>query len=224
MMPLRMMGLLACACVAAGASERLPEYRARQSVNGTIRIWGHGALGHDFMETLVHDWETGFRAAQPRVRFETRLHGTASAIGALYTGAGDLALMGREIRPFEIDAFREVMHHAPLGIEVVTGSFDIKNKDFALGVFIHRANPLAHLTPAQVESIFGCEHRLGGPDIRTWGDLGLTGEWANQPLHVYGYQIWRGFADFFAQAALAGSHKWNPALFEVRPTRSRTET
>src|SRR5258708_39849010 len=65
-------------------------YVPSHQVSGTIRIWGHGAYAQaqDFIEGLTRAWEDGFRRRQPRVRFENRLHGTASAIGALYTGTG----------------------------------------------------------------------------------------------------------------------------------------
>jgi phosphate transport system substrate-binding protein len=209
--------LAACVALRAQSQGALRAYHSDRLVRGTVRIWGHGALGHDFMETLVKDWESGFRAVQRGVIFETRLQGTASAIGALYTGSGDLAIMGREIRPFEIEAFREVLHYTPLGIEVATGSFDVRNKDFALGIFVNRDNPLSKLTLAQVQGVFGCER---GREIRKWGDLGLAGEWANRPIHLYGYQIWRGFADFFRDAVLAGSHRWNPSLLEILPAKA----
>src|SRR5437773_3160 len=68
-----------------------------EKVSGKISIWGHGALAgrFDFIEALVKEWEKGFQRFHPDVKFENRLHGTASAIGALYTGVGDMALMGR---------------------------------------------------------------------------------------------------------------------------------
>src|SRR5580692_6917017 len=91
-----------------GFSEpQLPGYEPLSDVEGTVRIWGHGAAGKDFIEALVKNWEAGFQHYQPKVEFDNRLYGTASAIGALYAGAGDLAILGREIWPSEIIAFRE---------------------------------------------------------------------------------------------------------------------
>jgi phosphate transport system substrate-binding protein len=211
---------LALAVRSASASDldavvgSLPAYRPQQAVSGTLRTWGHGSPGTDFMGSLVRSWEDGFRQHQPGVRFEHRLYGTASAIGALYTGTGDLAIMGREILPAEISAFQSVRGYPPLGIEVLTGSFDVRNKDFALGVFVHRDNPIARLTLAQVAAVFGCTHGPSPRDARTWGDLGLAGEWADQPIRVYGYAIRRGFGVFFQDAVLGGSRKWNCGMKE----------
>jgi len=199
--------------------ESLPSYQPAQSVSGVLRLWGHGSPDTDFMGKLVRSWEEGFRKHHPRIQFENRMYGTASAIGALYAGAGDLAIMGREIRPFEISAFERVFRYPPLGIDIATGSLDMRNMDFALNVFVHKDNPLGKLTMTQVDTIFGCEHLRGPRNIRVWGELGLTGEWQDKPIHVYGFPINRGFAVFFQDAALGGSRKWNGDLREFGDMR-----
>jgi phosphate transport system substrate-binding protein len=208
--------LLIATLVLAGAlqAQALPEYKPGLKATGTIRIWGHGATGHDYIESLVLRWEEGFHKYQPGVAFENKLAGTASAIGALYTGTGDLALLGREIWPGEIAAFREVLKYPPLEVEVVTGSYDVRNKDFPLIVYVHRDNPLRQLSLSQVDAIFGAEHRRSTSNIRTWGELGLSGKWADHPIHVYGFEISRGFGYYFQQAVFEGSFKWNPDLVE----------
>lgn len=212
-MPRKIVLLWAVAVCAAQSLDELPQYKPQANVSGRIRIWGHGAAGHDYIETLVKHWEEGFRRYQPDVQFENKLAGTASAIGALYTGTGDLALLGREIWPSEIQASREVWHYEPLGIEITTGSYDVRNKDFALVVFVNKNNPLAKLTMAQVASIFGCGN------IRTWGDLGVRGEWAGKPINVYGFEISRGFGYFFQQTVFRGGFKWNVSLVEFGDQR-----
>jgi phosphate transport system substrate-binding protein len=189
--------------------DSLPAYQAQQTVSGTIRLWGHGSPTNDFMGNLVKTWEDDFRKYHPGVQFENRMYGTASAMGALFSGAGDLAIMGREIWPFEITNFEKIFHYPPLGIDITTGSLDIRNMDFALNVFVHKDNPLSKLTLTEVDAIFGNEHRRGPKNIRSWGDLGLTGEWQDKPIHVYGFPVRRGFAVFFQDAVLGGSHKWN---------------
>ena len=188
----------------------LGPYHPRQQVSGVIRIWGHGALGHDYIESLVASWEAEFRSFQPGVTFNNQLHGTASAMGALYTQTGDIALMGREIWPMEIDAFEQVYHYPPFGIDILTGSLDQRNKDFALVVFTNVANPIEHLSLPQMEQIFG-----GTKIVQKWGELGLTGEWADKPVHVYGFEIHRGFGYYMQQKIFHGSPLWNPDMIEL---------
>ncbi len=186
----------------------LPGYVPQQRVSGTIRISGHGAYGKDFIGKLLRAWEEGFMREQPDVRFETHLVGTASAIGTLYAGTDDLALMGREIWPMELTAFDEVFHYPPLGIDVVTGSYDVRNKDFALVLFVNKENPLRRITFAQVDAIFDAEHRTSPHAIRTWGQLGLAGEWKDKPIHPVGFPVSRGFSYYMEQTVFGGSHKW----------------
>lgn len=210
--------LLTFAGLAAATEPDLPPPYAppAQPVSGRISIWGHGALAgrFDFIEALVKEWERGFAKYHPDVKFENRLHGTASAIGALYTGAGDLALMGREIWPFEIAAFKEVKGYEPLGIDVVTGSLKTRNRGYAIVVFVHKDNPIAGLTMKQLDAIFSVERKRGGAPVRTWSDLGLAAEWADKPVRPYGFALNRGFADFLEEAVFAGSRRWNPDLRE----------
>ena len=208
--------LFSVGALAAEADLPPPYQPPAQPVSGRISIWGHGALGgrFDFIEALVKQWEKGFQRYHPNVQFDNRLTGTASAIGALYTGKGDLALMGREIWPMEIAAFQEVKGYAPTGIDVVTGSYKTRNRGYAIVVFVHKDNPIRQLTLKQLDAIYSVDRRRGGAPARTWGDLGLTGEWANQPVHSYGFSIARGFADYIEQAVFAGGHRWNPDMRE----------
>ena len=212
MIRLPLCGMLLAALL---SGQDLPEYKPVRHASGAIRIWGHGAAGHDFIETLVRKWEAGFQKYQPDVTFDNRLYGTASAIGALYSGAGDLALLGREIWPSEIAAFREVFHYDPTEIEILTGSFDIRNKDFALTVFVHKDNPLTKLSFRQLDAIFGAEHRRGAANIRSWRQLDLLdGQWPSQSIHAYGFGISRGFGYYMEQTVFRGSAKWNVDMRE----------
>lgn len=217
--------ILACLLLAglpvltAGAdtTELPPPFVARAPhLSGTIRIWGHGAYAgrQDFIETLTRHWEAGFQQYYPEVQFETRLTGTAAAIGALYTGVGDLALMGREIWPNETAAFEEVYHYPPTGLDVVTGSLDVRNHGYAIVVFVHKDNPLRRLTLSQLDAVFSASHRRSGAAARTWGDLGLGGEWRDRPIHPYGLSIARGFAEYFEDAVFGSARRWNPEMVE----------
>jgi phosphate transport system substrate-binding protein len=215
------MVLLSCSLVPLQSQtvDGLPSYRPEQRVSGTIRIWGHGNSKDDYIKSLVVAWENDFRRYQPDIQFENTLLGTASAIGSLYEGAGDIAVMGREIWPEEVTAFEEVLHYPPTGIDVLTGSLDIRNKDYALVVFVHRNNPIAKLSLAQLDAVFGCEHRRSRQSAKTWGDLGLKGEWADKPIHVYGYEISRGFGYYFQQVVFKGGSRWNPEMQEFGDLR-----
>lgn len=204
------LAMISCAACAQKKAT-LPEYVPQQQVTGSLRVWGHGAAGKDYIGSLVRKWEAGFEKVQPGVHFEDKLYGTASALGSLYTGTGDIAVMGREIWPAEKEAFLDVKGYAPRGVDVVTGSVDVRNKEFALTFVVNQGNPVSHLSLAQVRDIFS----VTAHKVTTWGDLGVTGEWATRPVHIYGFEISRGFGYYLQQRAFGGSSIWNPELVEL---------
>jgi phosphate transport system substrate-binding protein len=193
-----------------------------------IRMWGHGALAKrlKFVEGLVGSWQAAFRVHNPDVCFEDHLSGTAAAIGALYTGQGELAFMGREIWSPEVEAFREVKGYAPTGVEVMTGSLDVRNKGYAIAMFTHRDNPISGLTLEQIDAIYSIERRRGHVPVSKWSDLGVTGPLADKQVNLYGFPIARGFAQFMEDRVFEGSTLWNPELreFPDKPNSVSVET
>ena len=198
----------------ARAIESLPPYAPRQSVSGVIRLWGHGSFSRPFMRLLVARWTRDFKALQPNVEVVECTYGTSSAIPALALGAGNLAILGEEILPEATDTFERVKHYPPLGVMIATGSVDVRNFDYAQMFFVHRDNPLRTVSVAQLDAIFGAEHRRSGAVIRTWGELGLSGEWAAKAITPYGWRTDDSFGIYLEEALLGGSHQWNPALVE----------
>ena len=191
----------------------IPQYRPRQEVSGVLRLWGHGAPKLDFMGVLVKTWEDEFQSFQPGIRFEYDMYGTASAMGALYSGAGDIAILGQEIYPFEVTAFESVKHYPPQVISIATGSLDVRNFDFAIVVFVHRTNPLARLTLEQLNRVFAYQ-RNPGANITSWGQLGLQGHWKDRPIRLYGWRADDVFSTFLQNRVLHGSHEWRCGVKE----------
>lgn len=191
-----------------------PAYIPQQPVSGIIRIWGHGNSRLPWMRNLVTLWEEGFRKFHPGITVRYEMHGTSSGIPSLFTGIGDIAILGEEILPEAAAAFERAKHYPPLGVEICTGSVDVRNFDYAQMFFVHKDNPLAQLTLAQLDAVFGSEHRRSRENIRTWGQLGLKGEWADKPITPYGWAITDSFGAFLQTALLGGSHRWNNELRE----------
>ncbi|HZQ41921.1 MAG TPA: substrate-binding domain-containing protein [Acidobacteriaceae bacterium] len=182
-----------------------PHYVPKEQVTGTLIVWGN-----DGMVNLEKRWEDGFRKVEPGITFDDHLYSTATGIGGLYAGHGDLAYMGRDSWQVENLGFTKTFGYAPMRFVATTGAYDAEGKTFPMVVFVHKDNPLQKLTMAQLDGIFGTERKLGAPKaIRTWGDLGLTGDWADKPIHLYAYGNDSGFGIFFSAAALGGSTLWN---------------
>jgi len=184
----------------------------------TIRIWGHGHRGQDYILTLMKAWEDGFRKTHPGVKFDNELYGNASAIGGLFTGVADLAIMDREASFIEVDAYQQGVGYDPFRVPVARGAVALVHHAPALRVYVNRANPLTHLSVAQLDGIFDADHRLGLQRYKTWGDLGLMGEWAEKPIQLYTFNIQSAEVQFFELVAMKGSQKFSccMTLFEEK--------
>lgn len=195
----------------------LPAYQPQQKVSGVIRNFGSDFGG------LLKVWEAGFSKYQPDIRFEDTLPTSDAAIGGLVSGVADLAPSGREPIINEYLSFYETFNYNPLELTVASGSFDVRGMSWGLVVFVNKDNPLSKLTMKQLDGIFGAE-RTGGwkgliwspeaarsaaENIRTWGQLGLAGDWADKPIQTYGYAP-SGMSAFFELNVFHGGTKWNP--------------
>lgn len=186
----------------------LPVYEPRPVEPGVIR-----SGGHVFLKKIMTSWEAAFIQYHPGVTFSDNLVSSAAATGALFTNTADLGIVGREIRPMEVAGYTRVMKHKPFPLEVMTGSWADADKSVALGIFVAQDNPLTHLSFAQLDAIFGAEHKAGArANIRTWGQLGLTGKWASRPIHVYTGELDAAPGFFFSQTVMKGSLLWNEDL------------
>ena len=181
------------------------------------------------MSGLMENWEAGFRKYQPQVHFEDTLKGTATAQFGLQVNVADLGVSARQIFPYEYYGIYRRSQLRPVEIAVATGSYDAPGKSTALGIFVNRDNPLSRLTLKQLDGIYG-DQRTGGwqglewvtqvarsrkENIRTWGQLGLTGTWADKPVHVYGPPgLYPGGVSYFQARVLGGADTWNDDLQE----------
>ena len=203
----------------------LPEYKPTQTMSGTIRQWGSNYLADSTLEKYLED---GFHKYHPDVKFESNLGSTFIGIAGLYAKRAELAPMGRRATWDELQGYQRVFNTLPVEIAMATGSYDVAGWTFALVVFVNKDNPIAQLTFEQLDGIFGAERDGGwngnewdptaarGPDknIRTWGQLGLKGEWADKPIHVYAYNLNYHFPRDFSEKVMKGSNKWNEQMKE----------
>jgi phosphate transport system substrate-binding protein len=122
--------------------------------------------------------------------------------------------------------FERYKDRPPVEVELATGSYDVPGWQPGYGIVVHKDNPLARVTMKELDGIFGSE-RLGGwegtswrpqwsrgqeENIRTWGQLGLTGEWKDKPINVYGLTLRYHQATEISDMILKGSDKWNEHL------------
>lgn len=183
----------------------LPAYVPTAKVSGVVRVAGSPQMGG-----LLHLYEQGFRVFQPGVHFEESLKSTVTAVGEVASGRAEIGLVGREVWPEEVQAFTKAKGHPPLAIEVATGSYDVPKATFALMIFVNSRNPIASLSTEQLRRIFA--QSAGKASVRTWGDLGLRGEWAARPVDLYGFSTGNDKALIFSQIVFQPGDVWSSRL------------
>jgi phosphate transport system substrate-binding protein len=171
-----------------------------------IRVWGYSGLSDQLLR-----WESAYRKVHPEIRFENQLHSPAAVMAGLYNGVADIAIMGREIWPVETMAYRWVFQQLPFGVAVATAGLNGPGQSFTPVIVVNAKNPIASISLSQLDAIYGSEHRAAPANIRIWGELGLTGEWAAQPIHVYGFGPEDALGVFFRHDVLRSDFKPNPS-------------
>lgn len=158
----------------------------------------------DVLPTLVKRWIQRFNQYCPKVRIDVEPP-YAGSLGAkaLIGQKIDLVFVSRELKPDDIGEFRERFGYPPLSIPVSGGSYRHFGFLDAIGFFVNKDNPLEQISLGQLDAILSSTHHRGGAPITTWGQLGLTGEWADKPIHVYAVKPWNGFEEFIRQRVLS---------------------
>lgn len=175
----------------AEIDESLREYRSVSGISGTI-----SSVGSDTLANLMTYWTEEFQRHYPNVTLQVQAAGSSTAPPALAEGTSTMAPMSRAMRPREIQAFEERNGYPPTAIRVAID---------ALAVFVHKDNPLAGLNVQQVDAIFSSTRRCGAnEDVRRWGQLGLTGNWTNRDIQLYGRNSVSGTYGYFKESALCG--------------------
>ena len=200
----------------------LPKYQPKQKVSGTIRMWGSNYITDGFLGGY---WEAAFKKYHPDVKFDFHMKTTLAAVPSLIFGVSDLGI-GRKITFAEQELFERYTDRSPVEIEIATGSYDVPGWQPGYGVVVQKDNPLTKITMEQLDGVFGAERAGGwegtswrpnwarGPEknIRTWSQLGLTGEWADKPINVYGLTLRYHQATEISDRVLKASDKWNERL------------
>ena len=185
-------GLTAAQVFASGPPKldpALQPYKVAPGVSGNL-----SSIGSDTLNNLMTFWAESFSKFYPNAKIQIEGKGSSTAPPALISGTAQLGPMSRPMKGTEVDQFEKKYGYKPTPIRT---SVD------ALAVFVNKDNPIRCLTIAQVDGIFSKSRRYGyKEDVKTWGQLGLTGEWANKPVSLYGRNSASGTYGFFKEHAL----------------------
>ncbi len=163
-------------------------YAKTSGVSGNIN-----SVGSDTMNNMMTLWAESFTKMYPNIKVQVEGKGSSTAPAALIAGTAQFGPMSRAMRKTEEDQFESKYGYKPTQIRT---SYD------ALAVYVNKDNPIDKLTLAQVDAAFSKTRRRGGKAAATWGDLGLTGDWANKPISLYGRNSASGTYGFFKEHTL----------------------
>jgi phosphate transport system substrate-binding protein len=233
---------LGCAAIFAAPAQAAPDlsavapYKIEFKCEGGLRIFGNWMRGN--MIKLAE----GFRKFHPDCVVGTNfMTSSEGGIAGLYTGVSDIAPMGDDAKIHDMMPFFDTFHYMPTEVSIAAGGHEARGSLWPAVILVNKDNPLAHMTMDELARVFGAE-RTGGwevdlvkglkytakyargkeQNIRTWGQLGLKGEYAHKPIQTYGY-IAPGFKIYLERRLNHWSQKWNENFKEYVETKMSAE-
>jgi phosphate transport system substrate-binding protein len=175
----------------AEVDPNLPNYERVSGISGNL-----SSVGSDTLNNLMTLWAEEFAREYPNVNIQIQGAGSSTAPPALIEGTANFGPMSRAMRDSEQREFEAKYGYpateVPVAIDMVA-------------VYVNKDNPIEGLTMEQVDAIFSATRACGyDKDIKTWGDAGMTGAWANRDITLYGRNAVSGTYGFFKEIALCG--------------------
>lgn len=175
----------------AQVDEALPDYKKVSGVSGNL-----SSIGSDTLNNLMTLWAEDFKRNYPSVNIQIQGAGSSTAPPALTEGTANFGPMSRKMKDQEIEAFERRHGYKPTPVPVAID---------ALAVFVHKDNPIEGLTIPEVDAIFSSTRSCNHPEsITRWGQLGLSGPWADRGIQLFGRNSVSGTYGYFKKNALCG--------------------
>ena len=167
----------------------LPDYVPHQHLAGSVV----GYTGMDTVEQMMAAWNAAFRKFHPGAHFSVMQKDGLGPEDRIALGPHTMEVF----QPTSL-AYENAYGYEPFRIKICAAAYILQSHVSAIGVYVNKDNPLSSISLRKLDAIFSVERRRGYPaDIATWGQLGLTGTWADRPIHIYGF-YWRDdVTDYF---------------------------
>jgi len=190
--------LLASATVSAVSVDKaVPEYKSVSGISGNL-----SSVGSDTLANLMTLWAETFKRTYPNVNIQIQAAGSSTAPPALTEATSNFGPMSRKMKSKEIAAFEDRYGYKPTAIPVAID---------ALAVYVNKDNPIKGMTIADVDAVFSSTRKCGrNKDISKWGELGMSGNWKNRDIQMYGRNSVSGTYGYFKKKAMCkGDYKNN---------------
>lgn len=199
----------------------LPAYVPEVKITGAVRIVGSE------LKNAVDQLAEGFRHFHPDARVSTNfMTSSEGGLAGLYCGISDVAPMGDDAKITDQMPFFNTFGYMPTELSVATGGYEKRGSLFAWAIVVSKDNPLDEISMDQLERTFGSERtggwelvngnwmysakyaRTAATNIRTWDQLGLTGDFVGKEISTFGYCA-PGFEIAIQRQWFHWSDKWN---------------
>jgi phosphate transport system substrate-binding protein len=144
----------------------LPPYLPKAPVEGELTLAGSTA-----MNQLAHLWAGGLANLHPKAKLKIAMYESGQVLPRLAKGEMQIGLMSRPLTEKELKDG---------GVVAFATAKDV------LGIIVHPDNPLEALTLEQGVGILRDPKSKDVPGAQTWGQLGVEGAFAKEPITLYG--------------------------------------
>jgi len=172
----------------------LPDYTPHQHVSGDVT----GLTGMDTVEHMMAAWNKAFRKYQPNANITVTMKDGLAPEDRIALGPKTAEVFDSTDHKYE-----NAYGYEPFRVKICAAAFILKSHVSAIGVYVSKDNPLNTISLRKLDAVFSAERRRGYPaNISTWGQLGLTGKWADKPIDLYGF-YWRDdVTDYFRKLVM----------------------
>jgi phosphate transport system substrate-binding protein len=151
--------------------------------------------GSTTMQLLGKAWSERFRQFHPEVTFTRGKDGSEAGIREISEDPRVIAGSSRPLTDSELQALKSSKCKEPMAFIVALDP---------LALYVHPENPIASVTPDQLESIFRASGS-GRPHAATWGDLGLSGPWKDRAIRIHSRSDISGTTGFIRNWVVQGA-------------------
>ena len=169
----------------------LPPYQKVSGVSGSL-----SSIGSDTMNNMMTLWAETFRKMYPNVKIQVEGKGSTTApAGAASPAPRSSGRCRARCAAAEIDQFEAKYGYKPTQLQ------DVVRRARGLR---QQGQPDREADARAGRGHFLARRRKRGykEDVKTWGQLGLTGDWASRPISLYGRNSASGTYGFFKEHAL----------------------
>lgn len=171
-------------------------YCPNASVSETVAVFGSTS-----MDALAHGWASGYKQFHPQAKVEISAANSEQLLPMFKTHPTGVAMISRPVAAGELDELRKQGLKQPVAFMVARE---------ALSVYVHQSNPVSAISGEQLRAVFTTDTQASSPQ---WGELGATGTWAKQPMHIILRTENSGTQHFLSDFVFSGA-KLRPAQSE----------